>query len=59
MDEFEIKRKLAEARRKAVSKLDFDDDGDFDKDDLRTKEGKKFAIAVIVCMVILLVLVFK
>lgn len=59
MDEFEIRRKLGEARRKAVSKVDFDDDGDFDKDDLRTKEGKKFAIAVIVCLVILLVMVLK
>ena len=59
MDDFEIRQKLAEARRKAVAKLDFDKDGDVDSTDLRTPAGKKFAIAVVVCAVILLVLVFK
>lgn len=59
MRPYELREKAEQARRKLEQKLDFDKDGDFDKDDLRTKDGKVFALAVIACGLILLFLVFK
>lgn len=58
MDSAELKRRAEEARRKAAKELDYDDDGDIDAADFRTKKGKKALVIAAVVALVILVAVF-
>lgn len=59
MNEFEIRRRLAEARRKAEKELDYDDDGTVTAADfLRTKGGRRALVIAAVVVVVLLAIAF-
>lgn len=50
--------RLDELEAKARKELDYDDDGDFDANDLRTKGGKRLIVGLIVALLVLLAIAF-
>ncbi len=58
MDSAEMKRRAEAIREKARKELDYDDDGDIDAADFKTKKGKKALIIAGVVLLVILVAVF-
>lgn len=51
--------RLDELEAQARRELDYDDDGDFDTNDLRTKRGKRLILGVIIGLAIVAAIVFS
>lgn len=59
MNEFEVRKRLAEIRAKAEKEADFDDDGDVDAEDfLKTKKGRRAMLIAAAVVFILLAIAF-
>lgn len=58
MDSAEMKRRAEAIRDKARKELDYDDDGDIDAADFKTKNGKRALIIAAVVALVILVAVF-
>lgn len=59
MNEFEVRKRLAEIRAKAEKEADFDGDGDVDSEDfLKTKKGRRALLIAAAVVFILLAIAF-
>ena len=54
-----LNRAMNEAREKAKRELDYDDDGDVDADDFKTKKGKRTLVIAAVVLLVVLAIVFS
>lgn len=57
-DHERLDRAMKEAREKAKRELDYDDDGDVDGDDFKTKKGRRALVIAAVVVLIILAIVF-